>query len=784
MAEGGSMKTQSQNEKQDLYTLGIDNANFGDVAISEQNSNKDNISEVDDEENWMEKKNEKKNIQGLISVEFHILLAVSLYGFISEAATGGNWSTYLLKESIDEHIRDSRYNLASVGNDYSTTQGVGPVGQGKPQTLGHNENLIKQQGIKIKDIHQDAKQSLRRFQSPALVRLRFAMARFSLNYDLRIPIIDFSLPPMNIIQECGGSESFPNINDALQNFRLSPFCLPAHMMRLTTIISFGQTKYYPMTPLVSALKYERQVANLNKEPLQMILQFVKQFGTWMPRQQLAIFSEDYMNIRIKPTIFNTYYTHIPSAQNKRWIKYALQLPLSYLSNDNPNDIKQHLDYHKTALHEIGNEEQSEDDQRNAKQRNIKARETFQGIVREKPIFKYGLPFPAQLSRVKKNIVSSQIHFEKALQFTTQESRQIQQIRANQTSSRPIQSENSLHQPFQQTNLQHQHINTHSNAKFFLPQWSNVSASLSGHLFRHQQNLVSSLICAFFAFTEAMCFQSSDRTGNPGDQMQPTEVSQVNAGIITDVQQGFNKNNVQGKNGGVGNKDITDNTTEVIITQGQILDELNKTLIKDGRIGTANRENMHIKQKFLHQNFALKQQMFLIHLLKDEFTQQEQGDGISIKEDMDFNSANGQYVMNRGPPNKNLQMFIIETNPQLMNTIPYYKITNGSSISQISQTAGSSIRKVISGSTIRKRQSTLDQRNQGRERSRIDPNSPIIQSETTIKGGSQSFALAIQRNPGTLYEFEQVDSERRSFGSSVFPDKLSDDGNPVWLVDLL
>ncbi|KAA6400582.1 MAG: putative Serine/threonine-protein kinase TIO [Streblomastix strix] len=334
LSEGGNIKIQSQNEGYDLSAL-VGNTNFGDTEQSEQDTSGDDQSEE--------------------------------YG---EAATGGNWSTYLYKESIDEHLRDSRYNSASVGNDYSTTQGVGPVGQGKPQTLGYNENLIKQQGIKIKDIYSSAYGSYKIFQSPALAKLRFAMARFSLNFDIRIPIIDFSLPPINILQECGGSEvvttlpnsyyikyggmrnrlnkdgeynnSYPNINYALQNFRLSPFCLPAHMMRLTTIISFGQTKYYPMTPLVSALRYEHQSANLNKEPLQMILQFVKQYGTWTPRQQLMLFSEDYVNIRIKPTIFNTYYTHIPSAQNKQWIKYSLQLPLGHLSSKVPHNIKKRM----------------------------------------------------------------------------------------------------------------------------------------------------------------------------------------------------------------------------------------------------------------------------------------------------------------------------------------------------------------------------------------------------------------------------------------------------------
>ncbi|KAA6397313.1 MAG: hypothetical protein EZS28_007157 [Streblomastix strix] len=58
-----------------------------------------------------------------------------------------------------------------------------------------------------------------------------------------------------------------NIDDALLKFTLSPFSLPVHMMRFTTVISHGVSKHYPMTPLISAVRYERQGANLNKLPL-------------------------------------------------------------------------------------------------------------------------------------------------------------------------------------------------------------------------------------------------------------------------------------------------------------------------------------------------------------------------------------------------------------------------------------------------------------------------------------------------------------------------------------
>ncbi|KAA6382544.1 MAG: hypothetical protein EZS28_021929, partial [Streblomastix strix] len=593
------------------------------------------------------------------------------------------------------------------------------------------------------------------------------MARFSLNYDLRIPIIDFSLPPINIIQECGGFEvvatlpnsqpsqqkqdrkqqivnhignkalnqqqqnkqqtnqsiqhsvkgseiiptghsqlsalnqqqneysengqqqnvtkapsislsktgikqnekdiekqkylqinenpgstaalvahwrniylsnqrqSLMNIDDALLRFRLSPFCLPAHMMRFTTVISHGMSKHYPMTPLISALRYERQGANLNKEPLQMILQFVKQHGAWTPRQQLMLFSEDYVNIRMKPTLFNTYYTHIQSGMDRRWIQYTLQLPLSYLSKTSAHDIKKRMDYKNTAI--IGSEsDQSSDDEQdkapnqnkqneiggqqtpqfqqqininklsNLEKQSSKYKQLYEGNAREPPIYKFGLPFPASLSRVQKHIVNPVMCHRATFGLQSQGSNQFQQfhigrnfspndnqenlatirstqttMQSTQTAMLSAQSEVSIQSPLQHSNGIPHRLNTEANTQCFLTQWNYTSASLSGHLFRHQQNLLSALICAFFAFTEAMCFQSSDRTGNPGDSIQPNQTSQVTYGEGISLGNQIDSLNIQ---------------NEGVVTQGQIIDELNKTLLKGGSKTNQNTKNMQIKQR--------------------------------------------------------------------------------------------------------------------------------------------------------------------------------------------
>ncbi|KAA6359263.1 MAG: hypothetical protein EZS28_045210, partial [Streblomastix strix] len=164
----------------------------------------------------------------------------------------------------------------------------------------------------------------------------------------------------------------------------------------------------------------------------------------------------------------------------------------------------------------------------------------------------------------------------------------------------------------------------------------------------------------------------------------------------------------------------------------------------------------------------------------ELSELEQKAGINIEEGIDEENATGSCIQNRGPPYKNLQIFTVETNPQLMNCVPYYKITNGSLIQQSLQMGGyckSQKHQVLNKNIIRKSQILYQTRSGGLDRLIVDSNSPTIHCESSIQGGSQPFALTMYKLSSKIFGVEQIDSARRQAGSAVFPDKLNDEGNP-------
>ncbi|KAA6352812.1 MAG: hypothetical protein EZS28_051661, partial [Streblomastix strix] len=183
MAEGGNIKTQSQSTGQELYTLGTGKTSFGEQGSSSADTSGDDIDEQKDGKQQQVMK-ERKKMQGLLSVEFHILLTIAIYGILSEIATGGKWKSYLLKDSINEHLRDSNSNLLSQGNNLSSNQKL-TFNEDFSQL---NKEIIGQSGIKIKDIHSGTIDKLKIFQSPALARLRFAILA-----DYTIEVLNISL---------------------------------------------------------------------------------------------------------------------------------------------------------------------------------------------------------------------------------------------------------------------------------------------------------------------------------------------------------------------------------------------------------------------------------------------------------------------------------------------------------------------------------------------------------------------------------------------------------------
>ncbi|KAK2952533.1 putative serine/threonine protein kinase [Blattamonas nauphoetae] len=448
-----------------------------------------------------QKRGTDPKVSGFHITEHHIQLVIALYGVLHVVSTGGDYLPHLMRDAS----ADAR-----------------ALNKGSPNTISESRETFAPQGTKrslgmIKISTAQSMNNARKPVSPILTRLRFVMARLSLNCLLDMPFISFSpdssgdqlllqpemsdephidiledepleaavpIPPLKIIQvsqptggrPSGLSRATGPVSAKLENgsiissfettnksTRLSIFCLPAHMLRLTSVLSLVIPHICPLSPCSSALQYRQRAGQIQHSPIPFITGLTKQLPIWNPRQSLAVFAEDFRRQVTDIQQLESYSSFRVGQFAEDYLEYSLLLPFGELDPQAPDRVRNSFGEEKTRTSSTH-------------------LQFLGGPVRShtEHIFRFGLPFHPTLAKLKD--ATAITAKDEDGEYDGEEDND-----ASEVTIEPV--------------------------SVIVSTWEHLVAYLSGVLFSHYQMSLSALICGFFAFSEAMCFSSAEVTGD-------------------------------------------------------------------------------------------------------------------------------------------------------------------------------------------------------------------------------------------------------------------------------
>ncbi|KAK2961453.1 hypothetical protein BLNAU_3574 [Blattamonas nauphoetae] len=422
---------------------------------------------------------------GSHNVDHHIMCVQAIYGLFSITFVGGQFSPYLFKPILDDYMSMSAGIIGvpqyvtntqsnSLYHQWTDSERVelepGESESSKIHVLSSGHLTVKKDSYK-----------------PVFVRLRFQVAKLSLNSFLDLPCVPWvtessldealnspvssvayfqpllppsptSPPPPPPLPLDATPVSEPH--QVQSSIRLSPFCLPAHILRLTSVMSLMIPRNYPVSPLSFSYKIRQQATNIQQDPMSVVFNIVKQQAIWIPKQTLALFTEDFRRLETTPTLNTAYYhSRTPKYLMKLYV-FSQQVPAliqtrSFGGENELLSLLQHIPDQKIST---------------------------QAKTQNKHIYDHGLPFPINLAKAHDTHIPVIDGFNRRKR--SQEGHYLPTI--------------------------------------LLP-WVNTSASLSGMLYQHHLSMISALLCAFFAFSESMSHSSFEVTGNPEEYFNRIKV---------------------------------------------------------------------------------------------------------------------------------------------------------------------------------------------------------------------------------------------------------------------
>ncbi|KAK2964809.1 putative Structural maintenance of chromosomes protein 3 [Blattamonas nauphoetae] len=276
--------------------------------------------------------------RGMLSMETHISLIVTLESFIAEIVSGGLWQPYMLLDSI----------LDTNQNPQFTDDRAGVLGHHGAHTM--DSDSTGKTGILARQVGRGSKPII----SVAIAQLRFYVFRLSGNVHLSSPFIPFdgiietddrqlkerldtpSQPGSHVrtglvhFEETGEEAtthpSFSNTEPSTPQatHELSMFNLPAHIMRINSLFNHITPSSYPITPQATLSVYMQKASKVKKDAINIITSLVKQPVIWKLRQTINLFSEDKTRLVVQPTSCENYFP--TEDQSKQLSEYALLLP--------------------------------------------------------------------------------------------------------------------------------------------------------------------------------------------------------------------------------------------------------------------------------------------------------------------------------------------------------------------------------------------------------------------------------------------------------------------------
>ncbi|KAK2958090.1 putative serine/threonine protein kinase [Blattamonas nauphoetae] len=287
-----------------------------------------------------------------LSVDYYLQLLQCFYGLLSVTSSGGGMSHFPVDLNLTIYQQVFSSPLASL---VDTTTRLTP------------EEIISKD-LFFPPLNRNTVPPLSYRKTPVMMLLRAYMTRLSINCMLNNPVVPWTVTPetkkpqpikkgpvirseLSFLSPLTSTdyqdstethlptkpnestwERFPGSVAFLSeeflpcldrpNIRLSIFNLPAHLLRVSSFMSFLSPRVYPFSTVQASSRYRQQVSILNQDPLPTIISMVKQQPIWLPRQTLAVFVDDYKRIKRIPTQHSLYYENRSSAHLEALVNYA------------------------------------------------------------------------------------------------------------------------------------------------------------------------------------------------------------------------------------------------------------------------------------------------------------------------------------------------------------------------------------------------------------------------------------------------------------------------------